>query len=226
MWGVYFIDRNHKIGKTEVQFLESELIAAAKQFDRAILLNRNIPTAPTMSAVARATAQAFLADILLILPMLGINAFTKPKFNDAPGEQVQSVADTSGYTVPVDTIVVPAREEGFQETFVGENCWYAIRIGAKYIPKLKYIGAYRVAPVGAITHLAEIAAIEPYGTTGKYLVRFKGVPVAIKPIPRGENCKITMQSARYALRDKLLIARTIDEVWPLSNYVTTTIAHE
>ncbi|HTU46843.1 MAG TPA: hypothetical protein VMF91_17385, partial [Bryobacteraceae bacterium] len=27
-----------------------------------------------------------------------------------------------------DTIVVPARDEGFKETFLGENSWYAIRI--------------------------------------------------------------------------------------------------
>ncbi|MDR5671396.1 GIY-YIG nuclease family protein, partial [Burkholderia cenocepacia] len=35
IWGVYFFDRNHKIGKTEVQFLESELVALAKKHDRA-----------------------------------------------------------------------------------------------------------------------------------------------------------------------------------------------
>ena len=31
VWGVYFFDRNHKIGKTEVQFLESALVALAKK---------------------------------------------------------------------------------------------------------------------------------------------------------------------------------------------------
>ncbi len=30
----------------------------------------------------------------------------------------------------LDTIVVPAREEGFKETFLGENCWYAIRMSS------------------------------------------------------------------------------------------------
>jgi hypothetical protein len=28
-----------------------------------------------------------------------------------------------------DTIIVPAREDGFSELFLGENRWYAIRIG-------------------------------------------------------------------------------------------------
>ena len=31
VWGVYFFERNHRVGKTEVQYLESALVALAKQ---------------------------------------------------------------------------------------------------------------------------------------------------------------------------------------------------
>lgn len=148
VWGVYFFDRNHKIGKTEVQYLESALVALAKKHDRAILLNKNNPTAPTMAPAAKATAQAFLADMLLILPMLGINAFTPPKQDD-PSDQVQPVGSESD---KFDTIVVPAREEGFKQRFLNEHCWFAVRINAKHISKLKFIAAYQVAPVAAIIH--------------------------------------------------------------------------
>ena len=55
----------------------------------------------------------------------------------------------------IDTIVVPARDEGFFDTFVGENRWYAIKIHASMIPKIKYIAAYRVAPLSSITHIAD-----------------------------------------------------------------------
>ncbi|SJM92540.1 Excinuclease ABC, C subunit domain protein [Crenothrix polyspora] len=209
-WGVYFVDGNHKIGKTEVQFLESELVARAKQFDRVILLNKNTPTAPTMSPVAKATAQAFLADMLLILPMLGINAFSAPKLGDKIEEQIQPmVPDAEKF----DTIVVPAREEGFQQRFINEKCWFAIRINAKHISKIKYIAAYRVAPIAAITHLAEIEHIEPYGNTGKYLLKFKNMPITIGPIPRIESSEVNMQSPRYALREKLLTAAHLDKIW-------------
>lgn len=211
-WGVYFVDRNHKIGKTEVQFLESELYALAKKYDRAIVTNINKPTAPSMSLSAKATAQAFLADMLLILPMLGINAFTPPKLGDAVEEQIQPVS-TNGADADFDTVVVPAREEGFQQRFINENSWFAIRINAKHINKLKYIAAYRVAPIGAITHLAEIDSIEPYGNTGKYMLRFKGAATTVGPIPRMENDIANMQSARYALREKLLAANHLDAVW-------------
>ncbi len=209
VWGVYFFDRNHKIGKTEVQYLESALVALAKKHDRAILLNKNNPTAPTMAPAAKATAQAFLADMLLILPMLGINAFTPPKQDD-PSDQVQPVGSESD---TFDTIVVPAREEGFKQRFLNEHCWFAVRINAKHISKLKFIAAYQVAPVAAITHIAEIDAIVPYNDTGKYMIKFKGAATAIVPIPRPESSEVNMQSSRYALRGKLLAAKNLDEVW-------------
>jgi hypothetical protein len=213
VWGVYFIDKNHKIGKTEVQYLEYELISAAKKYGRAILLNKNNVTPPSMSPVAKATAQAFLADMLLILPMLGINAFTPQKTSTCEDMQTSALNNMGEGNDAFDTVVVPAREEGFQKRFLGEHCWFAIRIGAKQIPKLKFIAAYQVAPVGAITHLAEIASIEPYDSSGKYILKFKKSADAIAPIPRGEYSHINMQSPRYATREKLLKAKSLDEVW-------------
>jgi hypothetical protein len=213
VWGVYFVDKNHKIGKTEVQYLESELITLAKQYDRAILLNKNNPTSPTMSPVAKATAHAFLTDMLLILPMLGINAFTLPQLDDTIEEQIQPVSTVSGEAERFDTVVVPAREEGFQRRFINENCWFAIRINARHIPKLKYIAAYRVAPIGAITHIGEIDTIVPYNNTGKYLLKFSGPATTIGPIPRAEDSQVNLQSPRYALRENVLRAKTLDEVW-------------
>ena len=37
----------------------------------------------------------------------------------------------------IDTIVVPAREDGFKEVFIDENCWYVIRLNSSMIPKIK-----------------------------------------------------------------------------------------
>jgi hypothetical protein len=211
-WGVYFVDKNHKIGKTEVQFLEFELIQKAKQCGRSILLNKNNVTAPSMSPVARATAQAFLADMLLILPMLGINAFTPYKASDQQAEP-QPASTLASETESFDTVVVPAQEEGFNKVFVGENRWFAIRIGAKQMPKLKYIAAYQVAPIGAVTHVAEIQSIKPFENTGKYVLTFKNPAEKVGPIPRGEYSHINMQSPRYALREKLLHAKDLDGIW-------------
>jgi predicted GIY-YIG superfamily endonuclease len=208
-WGVYFFDQNNKIGKTEVQYLEARLVALAKQRGRAIITNQNSPTEPTMSPAAKASAQAFLADMLLILPMLGINAFMESKLEEA-SEQAQPVGiDSDAF----DTIVIPARPEGFQKVFLGENVWYAVRINAKHIPKLKYIAGYQVAPIAAITHLAEIASIEPYGDTGKYKLNFKGPAKRIVDIPRSADSDVSMQSPRYALLEKLQAAKNLEQIW-------------
>lgn len=73
----------------------------------------------------------------------------------------------------LDTIVVPAREDGFQDVFIGENQWYAIRISTAMLDKIKYIATYQVAPVSAITHVAIVKMIDKYQNTGKYILYFE-----------------------------------------------------
>lgn len=209
VWGVYFFDRNHNIGKTEVKYLESALIELAKKHRRAILLNKNNSAAPSMAKAAEAAARAFLADMLLILPMLGINAFTTPK-QENPNPQVQPVGTSDD---KFDTIVIPAREEGFKKCFLNENCWFAVRINEKHRSKLKFIAGYQVAPIAAITHIAEIKSIEKFDDDGRCIIKFKEKATAIFPIQRSENSKVNMQRPRYALRDKINSAKTLDQVW-------------
>jgi len=113
-----------------------------------------------------------------------------------------------------DTIVVPAREDGFQETFLGENRWYAIRIHGSMIPQIKYIAAYRVAPVSAITHWALVKNIEPWEDTGKFVVNFAEAPKEIGPIPLVPKSKVkALQNARYTSFDRLRAAKSLDEVF-------------
>ncbi len=111
----------------------------------------------------------------------------------------------------LNTIIVPAHEDGFQETFLGENSWYAIRLNKKKIPNLKYIAVYRKAPVSAITHLAEIDRIEKYKDTGKFIVFFKGKAKEIEHIKRIEG-GFAPQGPVFTNREKLSKAKSTDEV--------------
>lgn len=208
-WGVYFVDGNHKLGKTEVQFLESELYALAKQCGRSIITNKNKPNAPSMSPSAKASAQAFLADILLTLPMLGINAFT-PLLTLEQNEETLTIHPSDEL---FDTLIVPAKEDGFFAEFIQRKQWFAVRISAKHLKRLKYIAAYRVAPTKAITHVAEIDTIQPYQDTGKYIVKFKADALEIAAIPRLENDMANMQSPHYALYKNLVAAKHLDAVF-------------
>ena len=114
----------------------------------------------------------------------------------------------------LDTIVVPAREDGFKEVFVGENRWYAIRIHSSMIPQIKHIAAYRVAPISVITHIAPVNRITPWEDTGKYCLEFAEPAREIDPIkldqPGGGKAP---QSHRYASMKKITQATTFSEVF-------------
>lgn len=56
--------------------------------------------------------------------------------------------------------------------FLGEDCWYSIRISGGMLEKIKYIAVYQKAPVSAVTHYAPVNRIEPYGEDGKYKLIF------------------------------------------------------
>lgn len=213
-WGVFFVD-SHGLGKTEVQFLESELVRIAQDNDSSILMNKNVPSKPNMSRQSQAAATVFLNEMLLILPMIGIRAFTAPKKHDHKKVDKPKAADKPVTGGKWDTIVIPAREDGFNRVFLGEDCWYAIRMNAKELPKFRYIAAYQVAPVSAITHIAEIAEIVPYQNSGKYLVRFKSKAKELeKPIALAEG-KVGSQpqSPRYTTYEKIIGSSKLEDLW-------------
>ncbi len=110
-----------------------------------------------------------------------------------------------------DTIVVPAQEDGFQRVFLGENRWHAIRVGAAMKDRIKYIAAYQVAPISAVTYIAEVKEIKPYKDSNKYEVIFQRPAQPIDPVKLNES-KYKPQGPVYVQRDQLLKAKNFDEV--------------
>jgi hypothetical protein len=78
---VVFISKDQNLNKAHVQYLEARLVALAQEAKRAVLDNSNVPQLPVLSEADRADAEAFLADVLLCLPVLGVNVFEKPKIS-------------------------------------------------------------------------------------------------------------------------------------------------
>lgn len=114
----------------------------------------------------------------------------------------------------LDTIVVPAKKEGFESVFINEKCWYEIRISTAMIDKIKYIAGYQSAPISAITHIAEVDRIEKYKNTNKYIVYFKDKAKKINPIKLVENGKIKAPRApRYTIYSKLKNAKNLNEAF-------------
>jgi len=113
-----------------------------------------------------------------------------------------------------DTIVVPAQEDGFNEVFIGENKWYAIRIHSSMIDKIKYIAAYRVAPISAITHIAKVKEIKQYQDSNKYVVEFiEPAEVIDKKSLKPKSIVKAPQGPRYTTYQKLMNAHNLDEVF-------------
>ncbi|HBD7469431.1 TPA: hypothetical protein ACUTUG_001432 [Legionella pneumophila] len=111
----------------------------------------------------------------------------------------------------IDTIVVPIREQWFQN-FLNESRYYGLRLESSMRERIKYIACYRVSPISAITHLAKIRSIDPWGKTGKWLISFEKIE-EIKAITLNKNGKVKApQNHRYTLRNKLLNATTLDDI--------------
>lgn len=108
-----------------------------------------------------------------------------------------------------DTLVVPARPQGFNEVFLGQKMWGSVRLHKDKVGKIKYMAAYVTSPISAITHYAEVDRIEPASKKGRYNIYFNGPPIEIKKIPLPKLFGIALQGPRYTNIKKLLSAHDL-----------------
>lgn len=136
-------------------------------------------------------------------------------FNNEVKEFVAARSGTKSVSPEdIDTIVVPAQEEGFQSAFIESNAWWQIRISVSMLDKIKYIAAYRTAPVSAITHIAEVDRIERYKDTNKYILYFKEPAKEIPHIELDKDKKgVAPQASRYTNYARLMSATKLSEVF-------------
>jgi hypothetical protein len=74
-----FCATNDTLNKAHLQYLEARLVKLARDAQRAELDNDNIPGLPTLSEVDSAEAETFLQEMLLCLPLIGVQAFELSK---------------------------------------------------------------------------------------------------------------------------------------------------
>lgn len=213
VWGYGFVSKGNALNRAHIMWLEHALLEFAKSAKRCHLDNANQPKEPSLSESDRADTQGFLREMLRILPLLGVRVFEKPAPVATPGA-VSNPSSTPTPADPRDTVIVPAQEPGFTETFLESHCWYAIRIGGGMLEKIKYIAAYQSAPISAITHYAQVQRIEPYGDDGKYRLIFtEPAKLLPQPIPFADAAPGSMQGPRYTSLDKLLSAQRVMDLF-------------
>lgn len=208
---VIFVSSNNGLNRGHITWLEYALINIAKKQNRCILDNSTTPNEPVLTESEKADTAEFLKEMLSIFPLVEIKIFDKPKIIDVDNSQQVKIAKKS--TVQ-NTVVVPANEGGFNDVFLKQDCWYAIRISGGKLNEIKYIAAYQTAPVSAITYYAEVDSIETYGDGTKYKLNFKGKAIRLKqPISFLGATPGMLQGPRYTNLEKLLNAKTWREVF-------------
>jgi hypothetical protein len=200
------------LNRAHATWLEHALIRRAVAADRSHLENSTEPQEPQLSEAEKADTQAFLREMVQILPLVNLNAFDMPKAVAEPMAKSVDAAIPKKIIGEPDTIVVPAQKDGFNRVFIGENAWWAIRISGGMLSKIKYIAAYQSQPVSAITHVAPVARIEPHGDSGKYKLIFSEPAKPIGPIPFADAPSGFMQGPRYTTFAKLQNAKKVTDL--------------
>jgi Domain of unknown function (DUF4357) len=72
---IVFTSTDKSLTKGHIQYLESRLVSVASAAKRCVLDNGNVPQLPTLGVADRAAMEAFLEEMLLIYPLLGLTAF-------------------------------------------------------------------------------------------------------------------------------------------------------
>lgn len=75
---IVFTSKNDQLNKAQVQYLESKLVTIAQSLKRCRLDNSNSPKLKSLSEMDSAEVEGFLDEMLVLLPILGINVFEKP----------------------------------------------------------------------------------------------------------------------------------------------------
>lgn len=116
----------------------------------------------------------------------------------------------------IDLVILSSKEVkgGFVDTFLGERKWYPLRIKEENRSKVRYIAIYRGTPMSCITHYAEIEKIGYDSSVGEDVFFLKGEPTELPhKITLGNKCGYHFRAPRYLTLNKLLSAKTADDLF-------------
>jgi len=212
---VVFYSGDGSLTKSGIQYLESRCVTMLRAAGWCTLENGNAPGLPTVPDEDIGGLEYFLKQVSVLMPVLGYNIFAEAPATVSGSDAAPEPAAVSGQIF--DTVVCPAHDDGFDSAFLGQHAWWAIRIAAANIAKIRYVAIYRVAPLSAITHYGEVERIEPYvgdAGTGKYKIILRGDPTALLvPVKLGANPHLKPQGPKYTQLDTILKAKTLDDVF-------------
>ena len=116
---IVFVSKDQSLNKAHVQHLEARMVSLAKDAKLCVLKNDVIPLLPQLSEADASDAESFLADILLCLPIMGLNIFetsftTSNKgynlFLKGKGIEAQGTFDTKYFIIRAGSTAVKPKD--------------------------------------------------------------------------------------------------------------------
>lgn len=142
-------------------------------------------------------------------PMYHFSDFAFAEVKDYTSKGLKNLAE-------VDTIVCPARSEGFESVFMRQNRWYAIRISAAMIPQIKYIAMYETRPFSGIRWIGHVKEIRPYEDSDKFEVVLSQTVKLDNPVvltPEEKKKGIAPRAPRYSSMDLIRKAKKMGDIF-------------
>ena len=115
---IFFVSKDENLNKAHIGYLESRLIKLATDAKRSALDNANAPVLPSMSEMDIADAEGFLDEMLLCLPLLGVNVFNKPTVTPHKNQfkLIGKDCEAKGFESPEGFIVISGGKARVGET--------------------------------------------------------------------------------------------------------------
>lgn len=129
---IFFTGSGDQLNKTHVKFLEARLVQLATMAKRVELENKTSPSLPSMSESERIRGEAFLRNILEILPILGVHAFevTRPA---TPTTTVQATMPVVVEDEPTLEELLYLRSRGIEASGYESNRGFVVREGSQAV---------------------------------------------------------------------------------------------
>ncbi len=113
-----------------------------------------------------------------------------------------------------NTIVLPLHPDKRERVFERDRCCHGVAISEQMLTKIQFMAVYWMAPTSAITDVVYVTAIERQDD-GEYTIHVAVPPRKVGPIAWHSDGQVyPIRGPRYAMYDRLLTARTLDELWP------------
>ena len=110
---ILFSSSAENLNKAHIQYLEARLVELAKSAKRADLDNTNTPQRPNLTEPDQAEMEAFLEEMLLVYPVVGVTAFEAPKQETAAIHRLYLKGKgltATGYDSPAGFVVLRGSE--------------------------------------------------------------------------------------------------------------------